>query len=99
MTTLKAASPTARQVADRSWHNWVWSVASVRWAVTALALFLVGLVLQVAGAPEAVWWGVYLACYLTGGWAPALAGLQALRARTLDVDLLMIVAAVGAASI
>ena len=71
----------------------------MRWAVTALALFLAGLVLQVADAPEAVWWGVYLACYLTGGWAPALAGLQALRARTLDVDLLMIVAAVGAASI
>jgi len=99
MTTLRTASPSALRVAARSRRHWVWSVASVRWAVTALALFLAGLVLQVAGAPEAVWWGVYLACYLTGGWAPALAGLQALRARTLDVDLLMIVAAVGAASI
>ena len=55
--------------------------------------------MQVAGAPEVAWWGCYLACYLTGGWAPALAGLRALRARTLDVDLLMIVAAIGAASI
>src|SRR5690606_25571681 len=34
-----------------------------------------------------------------GGWEPALAGLRALRERTLDVDLLMVVAAIGAAAI
>lgn len=99
MTTLTTASPSARRVADRSWHNWVWSVASARWAITALLLFLAGLVAHVAAAPEVVWWGFYLACYLTGGWAPAVAGVRALRAGTLDVDLLMIVAAIGAASI
>jgi cation-transporting P-type ATPase D len=99
MTTLKAAAPSARRVAVRSRHHWVWSVASVRWALTALTLFLAGLVAQVAAAPEVVWWAFYLACYLTGGWAPAVAGLRALRAGTLDVDLLMIVAAIGAASI
>jgi len=71
----------------------------VRWAVAALVLFLVGWGLQLAGAPEALWWAVYLACYVTGGWEPAWAGLQALRDRTLDVDLLMIVAAIAAASI
>ncbi|MFE9955085.1 heavy metal translocating P-type ATPase [Micromonospora sp. NPDC005299] len=42
---------------------------------------------------------LYLACYAAGGWEPALAGLRALRERTLDVDLLMIVAALGAAGI
>ena len=36
---------------------------------------------------------------MTGGWEPGWAGLQALRDRTLDVDLLMIVAALGAAAI
>ena len=71
----------------------------MRWAVTALPLFLAGLVAHIADAPEIVWWALYLACYLTGGWVSALAGLQALRAGTLDVDLLMIVAAIGAASI
>ncbi|MFJ6776977.1 heavy metal translocating P-type ATPase [Kitasatospora sp. NPDC091257] len=35
----------------------------------------------------------------TGGWEPAWAGLQALREKTLDVDLLMIVAALGAAAV
>jgi heavy metal translocating P-type ATPase len=46
-----------------------------------------------------VWWTLYLACYATGGWGPALAGLRALQDRSLDVDLLMIVAAIAAAAI
>ncbi|KUI20242.1 metal-transporting ATPase [Mycobacterium sp. GA-1285] len=77
----------------------LWSVCSVRWAAAALGLFLAGLVTQLADGPAWLSWTAYLACYLTGGWAPAWEGVQALRARTLDVDLLMVVAAVGAASI
>ena len=42
---------------------------------------------------------LYAVCYLSGGWEPGWAGLQALRNKTLDVDLLMIVAAIGAAAI
>ncbi|GAA1445999.1 heavy metal translocating P-type ATPase [Nocardiopsis tropica] len=71
----------------------------VRWALAALALFLLGWGLQLSGAPAPLWWSLYLACYATGGWEPALAGLRALREKTLDVDLLMIVAAIAAASI
>lgn len=71
----------------------------VRWAAAALALFLTGWALQIAGAPSWTWWAAYLTCYAAGGWEPALAGLQALRDKTLDVDLLMIVAAIAAASI
>jgi cation-transporting P-type ATPase J len=44
-------------------------------------------------------WGLYLTCYGCGGWKPGLAGLKALRSRSLDVDLLMVVAAIGAAAI
>jgi heavy metal translocating P-type ATPase len=65
----------------------------------ATVLFLFGLAAQFGGAPAWLWWALYLACYVTGGWEPALAGLQALRAKSLDVDLLMIVAAIGAAAI
>lgn len=72
---------------------------AVRWAVIAFAGFALGWGLQLVGAPEWLWWMAYLACYVTGGWGPAVAGLQALRERTLDVDLLMIVAAIAAASI
>jgi heavy metal translocating P-type ATPase len=71
----------------------------VRWATLALALFLVAWPLQLLGAPTWLWWGIYLACYAAGGWEPARAGIDALRQRTLDVDLLMIVAAIAAASI
>ena len=71
----------------------------VRWAIAATALFVLGLAAQFGAAPASMWWSLYLACYLTGGWEPALAGLQALRERSLDVDLLMIVAAIGAAAI
>jgi heavy metal translocating P-type ATPase len=71
----------------------------LRWAALATVLFAVGGVVQAAGAPRWAWWAPYLACYASGGWEPGLAGLRALRARTLDVDLLMIVAAVVAASI
>jgi heavy metal translocating P-type ATPase len=71
----------------------------VRWAAASLALFAAGGAAQLAGAPAPVWWALYLACYAAGGWEPALAGLRALRERTLDVDLLMVVAAIAAAAI
>lgn len=74
-------------------------LSEVRWAALALALFLTGWGLQLVGAPTAVWWAAHLACYAAGGWDPALAGLRALREKTLDVDLLMIVAAIAAAAI
>ncbi|NQX03263.1 cadmium-translocating P-type ATPase [Rathayibacter sp. VKM Ac-2856] len=71
----------------------------VRWAALALALFLIAWPLQLAGAPAPLWWALYLACCFAGGWEPAGAGLSALRERVLDVDLLMIVAAIAAVSI
>ncbi|PPJ18659.1 heavy metal translocating P-type ATPase [Nocardia nova] len=71
----------------------------MRWAAAALLLFAIGSVARILHTPPEVWWSLYLACYLTGGWEPALAGVRALRERTLDVDLLMVVAAIGAAAI
>lgn len=51
------------------------------------------------GAPSPAWWALYLACYATGGLEPGRAGWHALRHRRLDVDLLMVVAAIVAAAI
>jgi cation-transporting P-type ATPase J len=76
-----------------------WSLRGVRWAAGALLLFLLGGLAQLSGAPAPVYWALYLACYAVGGWEPAWAGLQTLLEKTLDVDLLMIVAALGAAAI
>jgi len=77
----------------------VWALPEVRWAAAATLLFVVGGLAQLSGAPAPLYWGLYLSCYAVGGWEPAWAGLQALREKTLDVDLLMIVAALGAAAI
>jgi heavy metal translocating P-type ATPase len=75
------------------------SLPEVRWAALATALFAAGLAARFTHAPGAVAWVFFLACYAAGGWEPGLAGLRALRAKTLDVDLLMVLAAVGAAAV
>ena len=75
------------------------ALSEVRWAAAATVLFVLGLAAQYGSAPAWVWWALYLACYGAGGWEPALAGMRALRRPSLDVDLLMIVAAIGAAGI
>ncbi|MFC5831420.1 heavy metal translocating P-type ATPase [Nonomuraea insulae] len=90
-------APPSRTTA--SWRAGMWSVPEVRWATVATGLFAAAGISQLAGAPPWLWWGLYLACYAAGGWEPGLAGLKALRERTLDVDLLMVVAAIGAAAI
>jgi heavy metal translocating P-type ATPase len=77
----------------------VWSLPEVRWAALATALFALGLIAHVTGAPTAVGWTFFLASYAAGGWEPGLAGLAALRRKTLDVDLLMVLAAIGAAAV
>src|SRR5688572_18445561 len=85
--------------ASRSMRRAAWSLPSVRWAGVSLLFFVLGLAAQLLGTPEIVWWSLYLACYAAGGWQPGLDGLRELGARRLDVDLLMVLAAVGAASI
>ncbi|MEU0206812.1 heavy metal translocating P-type ATPase [Streptomyces canus] len=77
----------------------VLALPEARWALASTVAFLAALTLDVGGLP---WWAygpLYVVAYATGGWEPALDGLRALRGRTLDVDLLMIVAALGAAAI
>ncbi|GHH87522.1 metal-transporting ATPase [Streptomyces sulfonofaciens] len=77
----------------------VFALPEARWAAAALVLFLAALPLHLLGAAVWAWGPLYAAVYAAGGWEPGLAGLKALRDRTLDVDLLMVVAALGAAAI
>ncbi|MFK3984812.1 heavy metal translocating P-type ATPase [Micromonospora sp. NPDC050397] len=92
------AAPAASRTAPKR-RTRVFALAEARWAAAALVLFLIALPLQLTGAPAWAWGPLYAAAYVTGGWEPAWAGLTALREKTLDVDLLMIVAAIGAAAI
>lgn len=75
------------------------SLPEVRSAALALLFFAAAVPADLLGAPWPLVALLYAACYVTGGWEPAWSGLQALRERTLDVDLLMIVAALGAAAV
>ncbi|MFE9428662.1 heavy metal translocating P-type ATPase [Kitasatospora sp. NPDC006697] len=75
------------------------ALPEARWAAAAALLFLIALPLQLTGAPAWAWVPLYALAYATGGWEPAWAGLRALKEKTLDVDLLMIVAALGAAAV
>ncbi|MGW5213427.1 heavy metal translocating P-type ATPase [Streptomyces sp. NPDC004051] len=77
----------------------VLALPEARWALAALVLFLLALPLYLLGAPAWLWGTLFAATYVTGGWEPGWEGLKALKDKTLDVDLLMVVAALGAASI
>ncbi len=77
----------------------VLALPEARWALVSLLAFLAALPLDLGGAPVWTHGALYVIAYAAGGWEPALEGLRALREKTLDVDLLMIVAALGAAAI
>jgi len=74
------------------------SQREVREAALSVAFFLAALVFRVGHEdwPSRV---LFAGCYGCGGWGPALSGLRSLRRRSLDVDLLMVVAALVAMSI
>ncbi|MFT2018214.1 HAD-IC family P-type ATPase [Streptomyces sp. 796.1] len=93
------SSPDAAAGAPPPRRTPVAALPEVRWAALATLAFVLALPLDLAGAPGWAWGPLYAVCYAAGGWEPALAGLVALRERTLDVDLLMVVAALGAAGI
>ncbi|MBD0417873.1 heavy metal translocating P-type ATPase [Streptomyces sp. TRM S81-3] len=104
MTSTVTAAPPGRATSPRDGgaprrRTRVLALPEARWAAAATVFFLLALPLQLTGAPVWTWGPLYAVTYVAGGWEPGWAGLQALREKTLDVDLLMVVAALGAASI
>ncbi|KPI17057.1 heavy metal translocating P-type ATPase [Actinobacteria bacterium OK074] len=77
----------------------VLALPEARWALAATVAFLLALPFDLGGAPAWAYGPLYAVAYAAGGWEPALEGARALREKVLDVDLLMIVAALGAAAI
>ncbi|MCG8480654.1 MAG: cadmium-translocating P-type ATPase [Spirochaetales bacterium] len=78
-------------------------VATLPWEPIAVCVTLIALVtgrilesVRAASATHAVAYGV---AYLTGGFFGLRAGIESLKERKIDIDLLMILAAVGAAAI
>lgn len=68
-------------------------------ALLAGALTLLGSLASAVGWPAWAGTGAFGAAYLTGGWFPLAGSLKALRARRVDIDVLMVIAALGAAAL
>jgi len=79
--------------------GWLGQVPEVRWALMSTAAFTAALLVGLTAVPGWLVGVLFALCYAAGGWEPGLAGLQALRQRVLDVDVLMVVAALAAAAI
>ncbi|GHH51422.1 heavy metal translocating P-type ATPase [Streptomyces candidus] len=96
----RAAPPAAasRSAAPRR-RTRLLALPEARWALAALVLFLLALPVHLLGGPAWLSGTLFAATYLSGGWEPGWEGLKALKDKTLDVDLLMVVAALGAAAI
>ncbi|MEB8340043.1 heavy metal translocating P-type ATPase [Streptomyces endophyticus] len=93
-----AAAPAAPR-ATHGARTPLLALPEARWAAAATVAFLLALPLQLLGTTAWLWGPLYAVAYVAGGWEPGLEGLKALREKTLDVDLLMVVAALGAAAI
>src|SRR5215218_1082631 len=76
-----------------------WRTPRVLLTATSAVLFLVGLVLSVAGGPEIARVVAYLAAIVVGGLPIFRAAVAGLRARHLDMNVLMSAATVGAVGI
>jgi Zn2+/Cd2+-exporting ATPase len=92
------ARPAAELAAPAGWRRWLQGdgLAAVFTAITLIAM-VAGFVLERMALPGWAPWIAYGIAYLTGGYFGLRAGLASLRARTIDVDLLMVLAAIGAA--
>jgi len=93
-----SARPTARRSAAAPAPFWRRSPRALSTTVS-VAVLMVAVGASIAGAPRAVAEPLYLLSMAIGGWPIALAALTALRRRSLDMNVLMALAALGAVGI
>jgi len=111
VTTSEAGSSPSPQPPDRNGPETPDSLvqrlrawlAETRTEAVFTALTFVGMMTGLIGewqdAPSTVVWLGYGAAYVFGGWFGLRAGIEAIRDFTVDIDLLMILAALGALAI
>jgi Cd2+/Zn2+-exporting ATPase len=94
----RAAPVTRRRTSDPVAPFWRRDARTVS-TTASVALLAVAVVATLAGASRAVAEPLYLASMAVGGWPIARAALAALRRRSLDMNVLMTLAALGAVGI
>lgn len=97
-TGAPAALAEVPAPAPEGWRAWLQGDRAERLFTAATLLFMLGAwALPRWGAPAGVGTVGYVLAYLAGGWFGVQAGWRSLRQGTVDVDLLMVLAALGAA--
>src|SRR5262245_4388033 len=92
------ARPAGRRGTEPAAPFWRRDARSLSTTIAVL-LLLSAVIASLAGAPRAVAEPLYLLSMAVGGWKIGLAALTALRHRSLDMNVLMALAAVGAVGI
>ncbi len=97
MSTITSAMDTSpnKPVSSHPWLTQMW--LEPRLVVVTLAAVLSSLLAERLGAPERLILILNVISYLAGGFYGAKGALESLLRRRIDVDLLMILAAIGAA--
>ena len=93
-----SARPAGRRASGNEVPFWRRTPRALSTSLSVVALFA-AVVASLAGAPRAIAEPLYLLSMAAGGWPIAVAALTALRRRTLDMNVLMALAAIGAVGI
>jgi Cd2+/Zn2+-exporting ATPase len=100
MTTLTqtpvAAAPAAAAAVPTRWRT---LLSHFLVPVASTLLLVLGFATERLGAPAWIWLTAYFLCYVVAGVEPFLAGARQILRISLDIDFLMVVAALGAAVI
>lgn len=97
MTTTTLTHSAKNEQSSPHWLSQSW--LEPRFVVLTLAAILLGIIAENNGAPEGVILLLNIVSYITGGIFGVKAALEALRERHIDVDMLMVLAALGAAAV
>ncbi|MBP6016064.1 MAG: heavy metal translocating P-type ATPase [Candidatus Promineofilum sp.] len=93
---LKPAPATPVPTSLRQWLT-PQKLQAILTVITFLAMMSGWLIERSVGAPTAITTMLFVIAYVAGGAFGLKGGIESLRARTIDIDLLMILAALGAA--
>ena len=94
---LRETSPARRPAMPSLLSSIDWADPKLLSVIATLVLMLLGGFGKHAGLPVELAPWFYLAAYLAGGWHGTIKGVRSLLGGTVDVDLLMVLAALGAA--
>ena len=95
---VRRIEPDPAIAAARTWQSWFkGDRLEIVCTAATLVFMILGWALSRSGLPAALSVTSYVFAYLTGGLFGVQAGWQSLKQRTIDVDLLMVLAALGAA--